>query len=120
MDRKQIKQVGKIEREVRHWCFFSQNLFKLYSDTILRELEDLLVFTIGDKKLKGRKHADAAVLMVVSEGKLERLLEKKVTKESKKKELRKQNVWSSAREAVKDVSFEWETSESRIYRYLTE
>lgn len=54
-----------IKKRVR--CFLSSDLFNLYSETILRELEVLLAFIIGRNKVNNIKYADDSVLMADQE-----------------------------------------------------
>lgn len=85
--REGIQQIYKnIERGIRQGCVFSPDLFNLYSETILRELEILSGFIIDGHNLDNIRHSDDTVLIAEMEKKLQNLLQK-VVKESEKKGL---------------------------------
>lgn len=71
-DRKRVEQVRKIE--IR--CIFSLDLFKLYSEIILRKLKDSPVLIIGVYNPNNIKQANSILLVADSEGKLKELLDK--------------------------------------------
>lgn len=48
----------KIESRIKQGCVFSPNLFDLYSEVILRELEILSGFIINGRKLNNIRYAD--------------------------------------------------------------
>lgn len=59
------------EREIRHGCIFSSDLFNLRCKTILSELENLSGFIIGGYNLNLIiRYVDDTVLMADSEKKL--------------------------------------------------
>ena len=62
------------------------DLFNLYSELILRELEDLPGLVVGGQNVNNIRYADETVLIVDSEEKLKKLLSK-VVEESKNKRL---------------------------------
>ncbi|XP_037779155.1 uncharacterized protein LOC119575579 [Penaeus monodon] len=62
----------------------SHDLFNLYSELILRELEGLQEFVIGGHNMNNIRYADDTVLISESEGKLQELLDKVVEKSAKK------------------------------------
>ena len=77
----------KIGRGVRQGRVFSPDLFNLYSEMILKELEGLPGFSIGEHNINNLRYADDFfVLLAESEEKLQDLLNKVVV-ESKKKGL---------------------------------
>ena len=57
----------KIERGDRQGCVFSPDLFNLYSEMILKELEGLPGFSIGGHNINNLRYADDTVLLAESE-----------------------------------------------------
>jgi len=64
----------KTERGVRQGCVLSPDLFNLYSERILRELEDVEGLKIGGQNLNNLRYADDTVLIAESEENLQILL----------------------------------------------
>ena len=56
-----------IKRDVRQHCVFSTDLFNIYSEMILRELEDLNGLTIGGVNITNLSYADDTVLVADSQ-----------------------------------------------------
>lgn len=66
-------KIQTTEREIRHGCIFSSDLFNLRCKTILSELEDISGFIIGGNNLNLIiRYVDDTVLMADWEKKTER------------------------------------------------
>ncbi len=76
----------KIFRGVRQGCVLSPDLFNLYSEMILRALEDLKGVHVGGRNVNNLRYADDTVLIAESQAKLQELLDK-VVEESETKGL---------------------------------
>lgn len=55
------------ERGIKRRCIFSQVLFTVYRELILRVLEVLLRFIIGKRNLNNRRYANDTMLMLDAE-----------------------------------------------------
>ena len=63
----------KIKRSVRQGCVLSSDLFNIYSEMILRELEDIKGMKIGGYNCHNLRYADDTVLIASSEEVLQRM-----------------------------------------------
>ena len=84
-----------IEHGVRQGCVASPHLFALYTVMIMRELDDMDGFRIGDTVVNNIRYADDAVIIAESEEQLQRLINVVVTK-SEEKDLYLSNAKSFA------------------------
>ena len=68
-------EYSKIKRGVRQGCVLSPDLFNLYSEQILRELNESGGFVIGGNNITNLRYADDMVLLPDSQEKLQTLLD---------------------------------------------
>ena len=66
----------KIERGVRQGCVLSPDLFSLYSQAVMDEMEDLEGVTVGGMNINNIRYADDTVLIADTEEKLQRLVDR--------------------------------------------
>ena len=72
-----------IKREVRQGCVLSPDLFNLYSETVLREIEDLNGLIISGHNVTNLRYADDTILIAVSEEKIQTLLDRVIVESEK-------------------------------------
>ena len=73
-----------IKQGVRQGCVASPYLFALYTEMIMRELDDMDGFRIGGTGVNNLRYADDTVIIAESEEQLQRLINEVVTKSEKK------------------------------------
>ncbi len=69
-----VREYTEIKRGVRQGCVFSPDLFNLYSEIILRCLQDLPGVVINGQNINNIRYADDTVLIADSEEQLQALL----------------------------------------------
>ena len=72
------------DKGVRQGCVASPHLFALYTEMIMRELDDMDGFRIGGTVVNNLRYADDTVIIGESEEQLQRLINVVVTKSEEK------------------------------------
>ena len=70
----ELSDFKPIKRGVRQGCVMSPDLFNLYSETILRNIEDCQGMKINGQNLNNLRYADDTVLIAESDDQLQKLL----------------------------------------------
>ena len=73
-----------IKQGVRQGCVASPHLFALYTEMIMRELDDMDGFRIGGTVVNNLRYADDTVIIAESEEQLQRMINVVVTKSEEK------------------------------------
>ena len=77
---KDLSEWMSIKQEVRQSCVASPHLFALYTEMIMREIEDMEGFRIGGKVVNNLRYADDTVILAdESEQQLQQLINTVVT-----------------------------------------
>ena len=72
-DQKATVQVGEtieIKKGVRQGCIFSPDLFSLYSQSVMDELEGLVAVKVGGRNINNMRYVDDTVLVPDTKDKL--------------------------------------------------
>ena len=75
-----ISEWIEIKRGVRQGCGMSPDLFSLYGEMIMREIEGMEGFSVGGRNVNNIRYADDTVLIADSKEKLQKLLDTVKTK----------------------------------------
>ena len=70
----ELTETVDIKRGVRQGCVMSPDLFTLYGEIIMREIEELEGFSIGGRNVNNIRYADDTVLVAESADKLQALV----------------------------------------------
>ena len=76
---KDLSEWMSIKQGVRQGCVASPHLFALYTEMIMREIEDMEGFRIGGKVVNNLRCADDTVILAESEEQLQQLINTVVT-----------------------------------------
>ena len=76
---KDLSEWMSIKQGVRQGCVASPHLFALYTEMIMREIEDMGGFRIGGKVVNNIRYADDTVILAESEQQLQQLINTVVT-----------------------------------------
>ena len=79
-----VGEYVEIKKGVRQGCVMSPDLFNLYSERILRELEAMPGLVVGGNNINNLRYADDTVLIATSEEQLQVLVDKVVLESAKK------------------------------------
>ena len=79
-----VGEYVEIKKGVRQGCVMSPDLFNLYSERILRELEAMPGLVVGGNNINNLRYADDTVLIATLEEQLQVLVDKVVVEGAKK------------------------------------
>ena len=82
---KDLSEWMSIKQGVRQGCVASPHLFALYTEMIIREIEDMESFRIGGKVVNNLRYADDTVILAESEQQLQQLINTVVTESELKR-----------------------------------
>ena len=71
---KDLSEWMSIKQGVRQGCVVSPHLFALYTEMIMRKIEDMKGFQIGGKVVNNLRYADDTVILAESEQQLQQLI----------------------------------------------
>ena len=74
----QLSDWIKIKRGVRQGCVLSPDLFSLYSEIILRKVEDMHGVVINGRNVNNTRYAEDTVLIAETEKDLQHILDKDI------------------------------------------